>query len=302
VAVGRDERELAAVVSLSGSLASIGHTRPRWQWRKLLRNRNLLVGGTIVLLLVAAALLAPWLTAYQPLAQDPAHALQSPNLSHPFGTDNYGRDILTRVLYGGRIDLRVGLIAVIAPFIIGILLGSVSGYYGSWIDTLAMRAVDIVQAFPFLVIIIAIVAVLGPGLNNMYLAVALVAWVVYARLIRSAVLVEKTKDYVTAARAIGGNDWRVLRRHLFPNVVTPCIVYAMADMALYIGLVAALSYLGLGVPPPAPEWGAMIASGQAFMTTAWWICALPGAAIVVTGIALSLIGDGIADVLRPGRR
>jgi len=301
VAVGRDERELA-VVPLSGSLASVGQTRPRRQWRKLLRNRNLLIGGTILLLLVIAAILAPWLTPYQPLAQDPTQALQSPNRSHPFGTDNYGRDILTRVLYGGRIDLRVGLIAVIAPFIIGIVLGSVSGYYGRWIDTLAMRAVDIVQAFPFLVIIIAIVAVLGPGLNNMYLAVALVAWVVYARLIRSAVLVEKTKDYVMAARAIGGNDWRVLRHHLFPNAVAPCIVYAMADMALYIGLVAALSYLGLGVRPPTPEWGAMIASGQAFMTTAWWICALPGAAIVVTGIALSLVGDGIAAILRPARQ
>jgi peptide/nickel transport system permease protein len=291
-----------ADVSLLGSLGSADLNRPRQQWRKLLHNRNLLIGGSIVLVLVVAALLAPWLTPYQPLAQDHANALLSPDLSHPFGTDNYGRDIFTRVLYGGRIDLRVGIIAVIAPFIIGIMLGSVSGYYGGWIDTLAMRAVDIVQAFPFLVFIIAIVAVLGPGLKNMYISVALVAWVVYARLIRSAILVEKTKDYVTAARAIGGNDWRVMRRHLFPNVVTPCIVYAMADMALYIGLVAALSYLGLGVPPPTPEWGAMIASGQSFMTTAWWICALPGAAIVVTGIALSLIGDGVAEVLRQGRR
>jgi peptide/nickel transport system permease protein len=292
---------LTTELSLAGALASIERTRPR-QWRNLLRNRNLMIGGAILLVLVLAALFAPWLTPYEPLKQDHAHALQSPSLSHPFGTDNYGRDVFTRVVYGGRIDLRVGLIAVIAPFVIGVVLGSISGYYGRWIDTLAMRAVDIVQAFPFLVIVIAIVAVLGPGLTNMYVAVALVAWVVYARLVRSAVLVEKTKDYVTAAHAIGGNDWRVMRRHLFPNVITPCIVYAMADMALYIGLVAALSYLGLGVPPPTPEWGAMIASGQAFMTTAWWICALPGAAIVVTGIALSLVGDGISDVLRPGRR
>jgi peptide/nickel transport system permease protein len=301
VELGRGERRLTADTSRSDSLVNAANTQPR-RWHQALRNRNLLIGGTIILLLVAAALLAPWLTPYQPLVQDHEHALESPTLSHPFGTDNYGRDILTRVLYGARIDLRVGLIAVIAPFIIGIVLGSLSGYYGRWIDTLSMRAVDIVQAFPFLVIIIAIVAVLGPGLNNMYLAVAIVAWVVYARLIRSAVLVEKTKDYVTAARSIGGNDLRILGRHLFPNVLAPCIVYAMADMALYIGLVAALSYLGLGVPPPAPEWGAMIASGQAFMTTAWWICALPGAAIVITGIALSLIGDGIAAILRPARR
>jgi peptide/nickel transport system permease protein len=294
-------RELTAEAALPDSLFNAEKTQRR-KWRQSLRNRNLLIGGSILLLLVFGAIFAPWLTPYHPLAQDHTAALESPNLSHPFGTDNYGRDVFTRVLYGGRIDLRVGIIAVMAPFILGIVLGSVSGYYGRWIDSLAMRAVDVVQAFPFLVFIIAIVAVLGPGLKNMYISVALVAWVVYARLVRSAVLVEKTKDYVTAARAIGGNDWRVIRRHVFPNVVTPCIVYAMADIALYIGLVAALSYLGLGVPPPTPEWGAMIASGQAFMTTAWWICALPGAAIVVTGIALSLIGDGVAEILRQGRR
>ena len=293
---------MSADVALVGALASAERARPRRQWRKVIRSRNLIIGAAILLVLVAAALLAPWLTAYEPLAQDHLHMLESPSLAHPFGTDNFGRDVFTRVLYGARIDLRVGLFAVIAPFVLGILVGSVSGYYGRWVDTLAMRAVDIVQAFPFLVIVIAIVSVLGPGLNNMYLAVALVAWVVYARLIRSAILVEKSKDYVTAAHAIGGNDWRVMRRHLFPNVITPCIVYAMADMALYIGLVAALSYLGLGVRPPTPEWGAMIASGQAYMTTDWWICALPGAAIVVTGIGLSLVGDGLADVLRAGRR
>lgn len=284
------------------TLAGASRVNTSYNWRKWTRNRNLIIGATILSLMIAGAVFAPWLSSYDPLAQYPANTLQPPSLAHPFGTDNFGRDMFSRVLHGARIDLRVGVIAVIMPFVIGIVLGSVSGYFGGWADTIIMRAVDVVQAFPFIVLVIFIVAVLGPGLRNMYFAVAFVAWIVYARLIRGSILVEKNKEYVLAARAIGGNDWRVIRQHVFPNVVTPCIVFAMADIALYIGLAATLSFLGLGERPPAPEWGAMIASGQAFMTTAWWICAIPGAAIVITGIGLSMIGDGLADALRPERR
>ena len=285
--------------SNSGMLAgaAVERTRPRRLLTQL-RNRNLIIGGSILLLLVITAVLAPWLTPYGPLEQDPQNALRSPGLDHPFGTDNFGRDVLTRVIHGARIDLRVGLIAVISPFIIGVAIGTAAGYYGGWADSIAMRAVDIVQAFPGLVLLIFIVSVLGPGLRNMYIAVAMFAWIVYARLIRSSIFVEKNKEYVIAAKSIGGNDWRIIRQHVFPNAIIPCIVFAATDIALYIGLAAALSYLGLGERPPAPEWGAMVAGGQPFMVTAWWISALPGAAIVVTGIALSLIGDGLGDVLR----
>ncbi len=286
----------------SDLLAAAAHQRRHQLARAIFHNRNLVIGGTILLLLIGAAVFAPWIAPYDPIEQNTRNALQAPNTTHLFGTDNFGRDVFSRVIFGARIDLRVGFIAVIAPLIIGILLGLLSGYYGGWVDTLVMRAVDIVQAFPFLVLVIFIVAVLGPGLRNMFFAVALVAWVVYARLIRSSILVEKSKEYVTAAQAIGGSDWRVIRQHIFPNVVTPCIVYAMADIALYIGLAATLSFLGLGERPPAPEWGAMISSGRDFMTSAWWITAMPGAAIVITGIALSLIGDGLSDILRPGGR
>jgi peptide/nickel transport system permease protein len=292
-----------ADVVVADTLAAVEHRRRRrgvgW---KLLASRNLVIGGTILTILVASALLAPWIAPYDPIEQEPRNALQAPSLEHPFGTDNFGRDVYSRVLYGGRIDLKFGFLAVIIPLVVGIVIGSIAAYYGRWVDSSLMRVVDIVQAFPFLVLVIFFVAVLGPGLWNMIFAVGVVAWIVYARLIRGSILVEKNREYVIAAKAIGGNDWRVMRQHLFPNVVTPCIIYAMADIGAYIGVLATLSFLGLGERPPAPEWGAMIASGKDFMVTDWWICAIPGAAIVITGIALSLIGDGLADVLRPGGR
>jgi peptide/nickel transport system permease protein len=261
-----------------------------------------MIGAGVVLALIAIALLAPVLAPYPPQEQDYSRTLQSPSLTHYFGTDHLGRDVFSRVVYGARIDLRVGMIAVIAPFIIGVILGALAGYYGSWTDSALMRAVDLVQAFPFLVLIIAIVTFLGPGLSNMYVAVAIVAWIVYARLIRGEILVEKNKEYVAAAKTIGGSDARIIGKHVFPNVISSCVVYAMADIALYIGLAATLSFLGLGARPPTPEWGVMITEGRTFMTTAWWISAIPGAAIVITGIAFSLVGDGLADALRPGNR
>jgi peptide/nickel transport system permease protein len=272
----------------------------RRRLRRWVTNRNLLFGLGIILALVLVAVFAPLLTPYEPQEQNYDITLQSSSLQHPFGTDNFGRDILTRVFYGARIDLRVGVIAMIAPFIIGMLLGCAAGYFGGWIDSVVMRCVDIVQAFPFIVIVVAIVAVLGPGLNNMFIAVALTAWIVYARLIRGEILAVKHKEYVEAARVIGMSDLRIIWRYLLPNVITSSIVYAMADIALYIGLAAALSFLGLGAKPPEPEWGAMITEGQAYITTAWWMSVFPGLAMVITGIGLSLIGDGLADVLRPG--
>ena len=272
------------------------------RWRRILRTRNLMIGLGILLLLVLVGVFAPLLSPYNPYTQNYDITLLSPQLAHPFGTDEFGRDILTRVMYGTRIDLKVGLISVISPFIIGILLGSLAAYYGGWVDSIVMRLVDIVQAFPFIVLIIAIVAILGPGLNNMYIAVAGTAWIVYARLIRSEILVQKQQEYVLAAQAIGGSNWRVIVRHLMPNTITACIIYSMADIALYILLAASLSFLGLGAKPPTPEWGAMITEGQSFITTAWWMSALPGVAIIITGLGLSLIGDGLSDLLRPRGR
>lgn len=283
--------------ALSTRTATTSHFARRW-----LRNRNLLLGGGIIGTLILVAVFAPLLTRYDPLAQDYTSILLAPGLQHPFGTDNFGRDILARVIYGTRIDLRIGITAVLAPFAIGTVLGCLAGYFGGWLDTVIMRCVDVVQAFPFIVLIVAVVAVLGPGINNMYIAVALTAWIVYARLLRGEILVVKNTEYIQAARAVGMTDGRIIVRHVLPNVISPAIVYAMADIALYIGLAAALSFLGLGAKPPTPEWGVMITEGQPFITTAWWMSALPGLALVVTGIGLSLIGDGLADALRPGSR
>jgi peptide/nickel transport system permease protein len=276
-------------------------SRRRSIWPKL-RQRNLIAGGAIVLTLILIAIFASVVAPHGPQETDYTARLRGPSFAHLFGTDNLGKDIFSRVIYGARIDLKVGLYSVIPPFIIGTLLGCLTGYYGGLTDTLIMRVVDVVQAFPFLILVIAIVAVLGPGLQNMYIAVAFVAWVTYCRLLRGEILVAKHREYVEAARAIGGRDIRVIGRHILPNVISSALVYAMADIILYIVLAASLSYLGLGARPPAPEWGAMITDGRTFMATAWWTSFFPGLAIVVTGIGLSLIGDGLSDVLRPGRK
>ncbi|MDF3039321.1 MAG: putative dipeptide transporter, permease protein [Thermomicrobiales bacterium] len=298
------ERAAPAALSVRASeieLANLTGTshRPhliRWQ------ERNLVIGAILITLIGLVAIFAPAIAPRGPLDTDYATRLHPPSQSHLFGTDNLGRDIFSRVLYGARIDLQVGVISVVLPFLIGGLLGCLAGYYGGRTDSLIMRVTDVIQAFPFLILIIAIVAVLGTGLTSVYVAVALVAWVSYARLIRGEILVAKNQEYIEAARSLGGSDGRVIGRHLLPNVITSAVVFACTDVVLYIVLVTSLSYLGLAAQPPSPEWGAMITEGRTFMATAWWISLFPGLAVVVTGIAFSIFGDGLADALRVRRR
>ena len=272
------------------------HSLRRW------KQRNLILGGVLILLLVLVALLAPVIAPYGPQDTDYTARLAPPGAGHLFGTDNLGRDIFSRVIWGSQIDLQVGIISVIPPFIIGVILGCLTGYYGGRLDTIVMRISDIIQAFPFLILIIAIVAVLGTGLTSVYLAVALVAWVSYTRLLRGEILVAKNQEYVDAARAMGASDARVIGKHILQNVITSSIVFATTDIVLYIVLVTSLSYLGLAARPPSPEWGAMITEGRTYMATAWWISVFPGLAVVVTGIAFSIFGDGLADAMRARRR
>ncbi len=260
-------------------------------------NLNLRLGAAIVVGWGLVALQAPWIAPYDPISHDLPAKLQGPSLPHPFGTDNFGRDILSRVMYGARIDLQMGIIGVLFPFIIGTTIGSIAGYAGGWTDSVLMRLVDVVLAFPFLVLMLAIIAILGPGLLSFYIAMALVGWVSYARLVRAQVLVLKTSDFVTAARSLGFGRFRILFRHILPNCIAGSIVFSMSDIVLVVLSGSAISYLGLGVQPPTAEWGVMIAEGQNFITTAWWITTFPGLAIVFMALGFSLLADGLAERL-----
>jgi peptide/nickel transport system permease protein len=284
---------MAAAEALIGS-AGAGARHARWY-----RTPTLVAGLTIVGVVVAMALLAPLLTSHDPVRQDLTATLLGPNASHPLGTDQLGRDVWARLLYGARVDLRVAFLAVLFPFCIGTVLGCLAGYYGRWIDTVIMRLVDVVVAFPFYVLIIALVFALGPGVRSIYIAITMVGWVSYARIVRGEILVAKRQDYVAAAQSAGFSDLRVIARHLLPNVITQAVVFAMSDIVLDILAIVTLGYLGLGVPPPTPDWGSMISDGQTFLTTHWQLSTIPGIAVVVTGLGLSLLGDGLADLLRP---
>jgi peptide/nickel transport system permease protein len=226
--------------------------------------------------------------------------LQLPSVAHPLGTDNFGRDILARLLYGARVDLQIGIMPTTATFLIGLAIGSLAGYYGGAVDGVLMRLVDVSMAFPFYVLVIAIVAMLGPGLLNMYAAMVLAGWVAYARVIRGEILAAKNFEYILGARALGASDLRVIWRHLLPNVVTVGIIYAMSDVVLNIILGGALSFLGLGVQPPTPEWGLMIAEGRDFLLTSPAMVLFPGLALLWIGVAFNLMGDALTDYFRPG--
>lgn len=257
-----------------------------------------LIAGAIILLAVLLCAVAPGLVApYDPLAFDYVALLQPPSAAHPFGTDQFGRDILSRTIAAATIDLQIAIFSTIVPLVLGTLIGLWVGYYGGIADAVFGRIVDLVVTFPFLILVIAIVAVLGPGLLNMYIAISVVGWVFYAKLMRAEVMVQRGLDYVAAAKVLGYGEGRILLRHILPNAARPVIVYWMTDMALAILLGSSLGYLGLGAQPPAAEWGVLIAEGKNFFTQAWWITVFPGFAIVICGIGFSLVGDGLADFL-----
>lgn len=262
---------------------------------------TLIAGGTVLALSLVLAFFPALFAPYDPTVFDYGALMQPPSLAHPFGTDNFGRDVLSRVIYAFTVDMQIAIFATITPFIFGTVVGALVGYAGGWAEALFGRLVDAIITFPFLVLVIAIVAVLGPGLLNMYIAVGVVGWVFYARLVAAEVKVQRRLDYADAGRAMGYTPLRIIFRHLLPNAITPAIVYWMTDMALAILLGSSLGYLGLGAQPPTAEWGVQIADGKNFMSTAWWISVFPGIAIVITGLGFSLTGDGLAELLRTKR-
>jgi peptide/nickel transport system permease protein len=258
---------------------------------------TLLVGAAIVVTWVLIAAFGPAFVAHDPIAVDLAHALLPPSADHVLGTDSYGRDVLTRLMYGARTDLQMAFFGVVGPFVIGTIVGLLAGNFGGIPDAVLMRILDVTVSFPYFVLVIAIVAVLEPGLTSYYISLTLVNWVSYARLVRSEVIVLRQADFVLAARTIGVGEIRVMSHHLLPNVISPAVVFVFTDAVLTIVLGSSLGFLGLGVQPPAAEWGVMIAEGQLYLATAWWIAVFPGIAISLLALGFSLVADGLAKLL-----
>lgn len=270
--------------------------------RQLRKNLSGFVGLAIVIVLIITAMLAPLLAPYNPNKIDVPDKLLPPSLAHPFGTDDLGRDVLSRVVYGARVSLLNGLLVVVLAMLVGVALGLVSGYWGGVIDGTLMRVSDVFLSFPRLVLAMAIAASLGAGLVNAMIAVALSWWPWYARLVRSQILSLKQADFVTAARSIGAGHGRIVTRHLFPNLVSLIAVQASLDLGYAILITASLSFIGLGVQQPTAEWGSMIAQGRNYMLTHWWYPTFPGIAIFVAVLGANLFGDALRDILDPRLR
>jgi peptide/nickel transport system permease protein len=274
--------------------------------RRLTARRTALFGLVVVLAVVVTAVAAPLLSPFDPVEQDlgdlrlkaPGHRDAEGRL-HPLGTDHLGRDLMARVIYGARPALLVGFAAVAISGLIGMAAGLVAGYFGGRLDDVLMRLADIQLAFPFILLAIAVIGVLGPSLKTIIIVIGVSSWVVYARIVRGAALSLREREFVQAARALGGGDGRVLLRHILPNALTPWLVVATLDMARVIVIESALSFLGLGVQPPTPTWGGMLADGRVYISTAWWLATFPGLAILVTVLGINLFGDGLRDTLDP---
>jgi len=296
---------MAASTATTGNVVTLSTAAETAQLQPLQRSRAvlnpLLITGFVIVGLVAAfTLIYPLVSPWHPSDPNFAEPTFAPSSwAHPLGTDNFGRDTLTRLAYGGRIDLVIAFAATFVTLVIGGLLGLLSGYYGGWFDSLMMRLVDFTLTMPYLVLVIAIVAILGPGTWNIVYAIWIVGWVAYARIVRAETLVARRLEYVEAARVVGMDERRVMLRHILPNVVSAALVFAMADMVLNILVTSSLSFLGLGVQPPNPEWGVMVAEARDFFLRDWRLMTYPGLAVLIVGAGFGLIGDGLAQALRP---
>lgn len=268
-------------------------------WLTFRRNRLAMLGLGIVLALCFVALFAPWLAPHDPVVAELRDRLQEPSATHWLGTDNLGRDILSRLIHGARYTLMVVVLVAVTAAPIGLLVGTVAGYFGGWVDTILMRITDIFLAFPKLILALAFVAALGPGLENAVLAIALTSWPPYARLARAETLTVRNADYIAAARLQGLSHPRLIVGHIMPMCTSSLIVRVTLDMAGIILTAAGLGFLGLGAQPPLPEWGAMISEGRQFLLNQWWVATVPGLAIFVVSLGFNLLGDGLRDVLDP---
>jgi peptide/nickel transport system permease protein len=271
-------------------------------WRRLRRNPSAMLGGAILIIVIVAALLAPWISPYEPIKTNQRSSLKPPSLEHIMGTDRFGRDIFSRVLWGGRLSLPVGFVSVLLAAVIGVALGLIAGFYGGRTDAVIMRLVDLVLAFPSILLALAVIAVLGSSLINLMIAVGISSIPEYTRMARGTVLSIKEREFVTAARTVGAPDTVILLRHILPNILASLIVLVTLGIASAIITGSTLSFLGLGIKPPTPEWGNMLSEGREFLQRAWWVASFPGLAIMVTVLAINLLGDGLRDALDPRTR
>ena len=287
-------RERQEWVGADGELADL--------WRRLRRNRAAVAGAGIVVVFVLLAVLAPALVPFNPIQGDLNDRLQPPSASHWLGTDELGRDIFSRILFGARISLQIQIVAVLLALVIGVTLGSVGGYLGGHVDNVIMRAMDVLLAFPGIFLALGIIAALGPGLLNLMLAAGISSVPQFARIVRASVLSLKEREFVEAARALGGGSNRIMFRHLLPNCLAPIIVQSTLRMATVLLTASGLSFLGLGVQPPTPEWGAMLSNARSYLIVAPHVATIPGVAIMIVVVGFNLFGDGLRDTLDPRLR
>ncbi len=268
-------------------------------WKKFKRNKLALLGALIIVSVILIAVFAPFIAPYDPTVQNYDSLLSPPSLEHPFGTDDLGRDLLSRVIFGARYTLLVGIGVVAIVAVAGSIMGFLAGFYGGRVDAFIMRIVDIMLAIPALVLALAIAGALGGGLWNVIIAIGAVGWTQFARLVRGEVLKIRESEYIQAARALGASDFKIIFQHVAPNMLAPVIVYTTLYIPSAILWAASLSFLGLGVQPPYPEWGALIANGRSYLSFAWWIATIPGGAIMITVLGFNFLGDGLRDALDP---
>jgi peptide/nickel transport system permease protein len=289
-----------AAKTISWNLGKPERTSRRFVFlRRSRQNKLVLVGGFIVLLIVLAAIFAPLLSPYSPYEQHNVDQLQSPNSTYLLGSDDFGRDILSRVLYGARISVQVAVISVSIGLIVGGLMGLIAAYYGGWLDMVIMRIADIIFAFPALLMAVGVLALLGPSLFNVMVAIGIIFIPIFTRVVRAAGLVLVNEQYVEASRASGAGDFRIMLRHILPNALPPIMVQTTLAISYAILSEAALSFLGLGAQPPEPSWGTMLNTGRGFMSFAPWTGIVPGAAIFLAVLSFNVLGDGLRDVLDP---
>lgn len=288
----------APLASLAAMPAKTRSARPT-AWMRIRRNRYASVGLAIVAGMVLIAMFAPMLATGDPIQMSMPNQFQPPSRTHLFGTDEFGRDVFSRTLFGARISLRVGLLATLLAIGVGTAIGLIAGYIGSWVDLGIQMVIDVMLAFPGLILALSVIAILGTGLQNVLIALSVGGIPFYARLVRGQVLSLREMEFVEAARVSGASTTRVLVRHLLPSTLSPLIVFGSLDLAGNILAAAGLSFLGLGAQPPTPEWGAMLASGREFLRDEWWIATFPGIAIAITVLGFNLLGDGLRDVFDP---